>query len=67
MISADRPAREIHQIVEAVIEQLTTLSGCEVSIKLEIDAEKPDGFDRSKVRTVTENANTLGFIDKKFS
>lgn len=66
MISPDRPAREIHQIVEAVIEQLSTLSGCEVSIKLEIDAEKPDGFEKSKVRTVLENANTLGFIDKQF-
>lgn len=67
MISPDRPAREIHQIVEAVIEQLTTLAGCEVSIKLEIDAEKPDGFEKAKVRTIAENANTLGFIDKKFS
>lgn len=66
MISPDRPAREIHQIVEAVIEQLTTLSGCEVTIKLEIDAERSAGFDRAKVRTVTENANTLGFIDKQF-
>ena len=67
MISPDRPAREIHQIVEAVVEQLTTLSGCSVAIKLEIDAERPEGFDRSKVRTITENANTLGFIDKQFS
>ena len=67
MISPDRPAREIHQIVEAVIEQLSTLTGCEVSIKLEIDAEKPDGFEKAKVRTIAENANTLGFIDKKFS
>jgi hypothetical protein len=66
MISPDRPAREIHQIVEAVVEQLTTLSGCEVTIKLEIDAERSAGFDRVKVRTVTENANTLGFIDKQF-
>jgi len=66
MISPDRPAREIHQIVEAVVEQLTTMSGCEVSIKLEIDAERSAGFDRAKVRTVTENANTLGFIDKQF-
>lgn len=66
MISPDRPAREIHQIVEAVIEQLTTLTGCEVSIKIEIDAEKPDGFEKAKVRTVLENANTLGFIDKSF-
>ncbi|MBN9276318.1 MAG: hypothetical protein J0I57_01605, partial [Hyphomicrobium sp.] len=59
--------REIHQIVEAVIEQLTTLAGCDVSIKLEIDAEHAGGFDKAKVRTVTENANTLGFIDKSFT
>jgi hypothetical protein len=64
MISPDRPAREIHQIVEAIIEQLTTVPGSEVTIKLEIDAEVPKGLDRSKVRTLMENAMTLGFIDK---
>ena len=64
MISADRPAREIHQIVEAIIEQLTTLPGADVSIKLEIDAEVSSGLDRAKVRTLVENATTLGFIDK---
>ncbi len=66
MISPERPARDMHQIVEGVIEQLTTISGAEVSLKLEIDAEVPDGLDRGKVRTVLENANTLGFIDKEF-
>ena len=65
MISPDRPAHEMRQIVEAVIEQLTTLSGADVSLKLEIDAEVNSGLDRSKVRTLLENANTLGFIDKK--
>jgi predicted AAA+ superfamily ATPase len=64
MISAERPARDIHQIVEAIIEQLTTLPGSEVSLKLEIDAEFPSGLDRAKVRTLMENATTLGFIDK---
>ena len=64
MISAERPAREIHQIVEAIVEQLTTISGSDVSLKLEIDAEVPTGLDRAKVRTLTENATTLGFIDK---
>ena len=64
MISPDRPARDIHQIVEAIIEQLTTLPGAEVSLRLEIDAEVPSGLDRGKVRTLLENANTLGFIDK---
>jgi hypothetical protein len=64
MLSADRPARDMHQIVEAIVEQLTTLPGAEVSLRLEIDAEVPSGLDRAKVRTLLENASTLGFIDK---
>jgi hypothetical protein len=64
MISADRPAHEMRQIVEAIVEQLTILPGSEVTLKLEIDAEVPNGLDRSKVRTLLENANTLRFIDK---
>lgn len=67
MISADRPARDIHQIVEAIVEQLTTIAGSEVSLRLEIDAEVPSGLDRSKVRTLLENSTTLGFLDKKIS
>ena len=67
MISAERPARDIHQVVEAIVEQLTTLPGSEVSIKLEIDAEVPSGLDRAKIRTLLENATTLGFIEKIIS
>ena len=64
MISSDRPARDIHQIVEAIVEQLTTLPGSNVKLRLEIDAEVPSGLERAKVRTLIENANTLGFIEK---
>lgn len=64
MISPDRPARVMHQIVEAIVEQLTTIAGSEVTLRLEIDAEVPSGLDRAKVRTLLENANTLGFIEK---
>jgi len=64
MISPERPARDMHQIVEAVIEQLTTLPDAEVSIRLEIDAEIPSGLDRAKVRTLIENATTLSFSEK---
>ena len=64
MISPDRPARVMHQIVEAIVEQLTTMAGSEVTLRLEIDAEVPSGLDRAKVRTLIENATTLGFIDK---
>ncbi|MCY4301780.1 MAG: hypothetical protein OXC68_08600 [Aestuariivita sp.] len=67
MISADRPARDMHQIVEAIVEQLTTIPGGEVSLKLEIEAEISSGLDRSKVRTLLENTATLGFIDKSIS
>jgi hypothetical protein len=64
MISPERPARDIHQIVEAIVEQLTTLPGSKVKLTLEIEAEVPSGLDRAKVRTLVENANTLGFIEK---
>ena len=64
MLSADRPSRDMHQIVEAIIEQLTTLPKAEVTLKLEIDGEIPGGLDKAKVRTLLENSKTLGFIDK---
>lgn len=64
MISSERPARDMHQIVEAIVEQLTTLQGSKVTLRLEIDAEVPNGLDRAKVRTLIENANTLGFSEK---
>ena len=64
IIFADRPARDMHQIVEAIVQQLTTMQGATVELKLEIDAEVPDGIDKAKLRTLLENANTLGFIDK---
>ncbi|KKZ10364.1 MAG: ATPase AAA, partial [Candidatus Synechococcus spongiarum 142] len=63
MLSADRPIKDMSQIVEAIVEQLTTLPGADVSLKLEIDAEVATGLDRAKVRTLRENATTLGFID----
>jgi predicted AAA+ superfamily ATPase len=64
MISPDRPARDIHQIIEAIVEQLTTLPGSQVKLRLEIEAEVPTGIERAKVRTLIENANTLGFVEK---
>lgn len=64
MISAERPARDMHQIVEAIVEQLTILPGSDVKLRLEIEAEVPSGLDRAKVRTLVENANTLGFVEK---
>jgi hypothetical protein len=63
-LSADRPARDMGQIVEGIIEQLSTIPGADVTLKLGIDAEVSSGLDRAKVRTLIENANTLNFTDK---
>lgn len=65
MLSSERPMQSMDQILEAVIGHLTSAPGSEVSLKLEIDAEIPGGLDRDQVRTILENANTLGFIDKE--
>ena len=40
------------------------MPGSEVKLRLEIEANVPNGIDRAKVRTLIENANTLGFIEK---
>jgi hypothetical protein len=58
-LSPDRPARDMAKIIEGVIDQLTNIPGADVTIRVEIDAEVPSGLDRNKVRTLTENANTL--------
>lgn len=63
MISPDRPARDIQQVVEGVVDELTSLGDADVSIRLEIVAEVPDGFDGGKVRTLVENTKTLNFIE----
>ena len=64
MISPERPARDIHQIVEAIVEQLTTLPGRSGEAQARDRSGSARGLDRAKVRTLVENANTLGFIEK---
>lgn len=63
-LSSDRPANQMRQIIEGIIEQLSDMPGADVTLRLEIDAEVPSGLDRSKVRTLMENATTLGFDEK---
>ena len=66
-LDPERPARDMGRIVDAIIEQLTNIPGAEVNLTLDIYAEIPNGIDRNKERTLTENANTLGFVDKEIS
>lgn len=60
-IDAQRAQRDLTQVVEEVIQQLTSLVGCDVRITLEIDANSAEGFDEATVRTVGENSRVLKF------
>jgi hypothetical protein len=60
-IDPQRVNREIGLIVEEVIQRLTSLTGCEVEINLEIGARRSEGFDEATVRTINENSRTLKF------
>ena len=55
----------MQQIVEAIIEQLSSMPGATVRLKLEIEAEVSSGLSSDKVRTIRENAITLGFLESK--
>ena len=65
-IDPQRVNKEMGVIVEEVIERLTSQLGCEVEISLEVQADKPDGFEEGTVRTVNENSRTLKFDDFGF-
>ena len=57
----------MRQVVEGVVEQLTTVPRAKVELKLEIDADLPNGIDKNRSRILLENASTLGFIDREIS
>ncbi len=61
-----RAGRDASQIAEEVIAHLSGLTGAEVRLTLEIEAEIPDGAPAQVVRIVTENTRTLKFEDSGF-
>jgi hypothetical protein len=54
------------QIVEEVLQHLTSLTETEVEVTLEIKARRSEGFDEQTVRTVSENSSTLKFSHYDF-
>ncbi len=60
-VDPQRVNRELGMIVEEVIQRLTSLTGCDVEITLEIHANRPEGFDEATIRTISENSRTLKF------
>lgn len=65
-LDAQRVNRVTAQIVDEIIQHLTSLTDTEVTITLEISATRPEGFDDAIVRTVNENSRTLKFNQHGF-
>ncbi len=56
-----RAGRDASLIAEEVIAHLVGLSGADVTVTIDIEANLPDGASEHIVRTVTENGRTLKF------
>ena len=66
ILDAGRVGLDASQIASEVISHMDGLVGAKVTVTLEIEAERPDGFPDNVVRTVNENSSTLKFTNHGF-
>jgi len=66
ILDPTRVGRDAGRIAEEVIAHLAGLTGAEVTVTLEIEADIPGGVPDNVVRTVTENSRTLKFKSQGF-
>ena len=61
-----RAGRDASQIADEIIAHLSGLMGATVTVRIEIEAEIPDGAPDNVVRIVTENSQALKFNSHGF-
>ncbi len=66
ILDSSRVGGDAAKIAEEVVQHLVGLLGSEVTVKLDIEAQVPEGFPESVVRTVSENCRVLGFDQQGF-
>lgn len=54
------------KIAEEIVQHFTAVYGTRVSIRLEVEAYSPQGLSDGVIRTVRENARSLGFSSAEF-
>lgn len=59
-IDPDRYSRDIGNVTREVIDRLAG-TGARLEITIDIQATKPEGFDETEIRTISENARVLKF------
>lgn len=67
-VAIDRhdPIGSFTEIVQNVIEAFSSQYGTEVTLSVDIEARRPEGFETKTVRVVSENAGTLHFKTAEF-
>jgi len=66
-LDSERLIRDFGRVSQEVIQHLTALVGADVVVTVEVQATRPNGFNDAVVRTVSENAHTLGFATHEFA
>ena len=64
-MNPDKIALDFRNLSDEVLAHLRT-PGTKLTVRIEIEANQPEGFDDSKVRTVSENATVLKFDQSGF-
>ena len=65
-IDPDRAGRDMGKVTEEVLQHFTTLPGGKVKVRVEIEAEVPEGVSADLQRAITENCQTLRFKSHGF-
>ena len=66
-LEVTRINRDVKDLFDEVISNLTTITGSKVKIRLEVRMDSPNGIPQNIVRTVSENCNALKVDDFDFS
>jgi predicted AAA+ superfamily ATPase len=61
-----RAQLQFAEIQRELIHHLQTAANAKVRIRVDIEAENPDGYGEKEVRTIRENASALGFGESDF-
>ena len=65
-LDAERCAPDFGKVNTEVLQHLAAQAGVELHFRIEIEAHAREGFDDSRIRTVSENATTLKFDQSSF-
>lgn len=65
-LDPERPVKSFDKIAQEIIAALSAQHGTTLHITVDIEADRPEGFNEATVRTVAENARTLKIDEASF-